>query len=493
MNSIYPNRSTALTQAFNEVSASKILIVPLDFAKKTHVVRLCDGQGNYLHKKAFPVINDFAGVEYLLQRIQSACKRNGILQQHVFIVSESPHSYCIHFMCSLRSRGYKVLTVNAAQAKSLRKNSLASSDTIDLDGIANAVINRKGYDLVEIDKLYSGLKYTTRRYKLYKKDITRQKNRIGKLVDELFPGFLNKGKSGIEAYSKLCVDLMSKGFSVYRIRNMNLSTLSKKMCKYHMHNSAAKAAKLKETAAKAIAPPQSIVDTLSRSLEVAVRIYIALEEAARVEGEQAAQLLVQTAYCTLLSLPGVGLVRATAIAAELGNPLNWRSLPSMCAYAGIAPVTLQTGGPDGAPITVGLPWKCNRRLKDALLQSAHQTAETDHRAGQFLPKCREHRLMRHYKQVSSRNGKSGLSTAKMIIRIMRCMVLGSCPYLPEDGILDEEETAIYLTATFQKMDDNLKGIPLNHIKPEENMLIQMKKQWKSILEKICKGPIDFNI
>ena len=89
------------------------------------------------------------------------------------------------------------MRVNASEAKKFRKNSIASSDTIDLDGIANAVLNRRSRPLDEEQKFYSGIKRSSRAYKYYKKDLTRQKNRIGKLIDELFPAFLNKQKSGV--------------------------------------------------------------------------------------------------------------------------------------------------------------------------------------------------------------------------------------------------------------------------------------------------------
>ena len=493
MKSTYPNHSAALTQVFNEIPPAKILIVPLDFAKEKHVVRLCDGRGQYLHKNSFVVLNDPSGIEYLLKRIQSACMRNDIKQAHVFIACENPHSYCIHFMQELQSKGYKVVTVNAGKAKSLRKNSLASSDTIDLDGIANSIFNRQAGDLIELDELYYGIKLNTRNYKRYTKDGARQKNRIGRLVDELFPGFLNKKKSGIDPYSRICLELMSRGFSVYKIRRMKVSSLSAKMRKLHINDAVNKATQLIEYASKVIAPSKIIVDTLSRSLEEAVKLYKALGEAANAELEQSAQLLVQTPYVTLLSIPGIGLVRAGAFAAEFGNPKHWRSRDQMCSYAGIAPRIWQSGGPDKAAIVIGLPHACNRRLKDALLQSAHQTGMTAHVAGKHLPQCKEHRLMRHYKQVNARAGKSGLSTARMIISLMRNMVLGGSLYLPHELILEPEELAIYLTMSFEKMDNTLKGLSLSLVKPENNYLMQMKQQWKSILEELCDSDINFNI
>ena len=483
MNSIYTKRSNAVTQVFNDVPAEKILIVPLDFAKEKHVVRLCNGSGKYLHKSSFSVNNDKAGVEYLCQRIQSCCARQGIAKQNVFISAESPHSYCIHFLHELQSKGYTVLRVNAAEAKRYRKNSLASSDTIDLDGIANAVLNRRARPLEEVTKLYTNLKRCSRAYKCYKKDQARQKNRIGKLIDEIFPGFLNKQKSSVEAYSNFSLELMSKGFSIYKIRGMKLTTLTNKMRKFHLHKPVQQAEKLKAHAAASIAPDKILVEALSRSLEHAIKLYRALDEACQAEWDQMAKMLVQTPYCTLLSLPGVGVVRAVTCAAEFGHPDTWKTLDQMCAYSGIAPRTTQSGGPDKAPSIIGLPRNCNRRLKDALLQAAHQTGLTPHTAGHILPQLKEHKLMKHYKQVAARNGKSGLSTARMILRKMRLMVRGNTIYFP-DEILTSDELKIYVSATFEKIKNTLKRLDLSTIESQNNCITQMEDEWKTILKSL---------
>ena len=492
MNSIYTNRSQVVTQMLKEVEAKKILLVPLDFAKEKHVVRICDATGDYLHKKSFDVTNNQAGLDYLCQRIDSACGRKGIQKKHVLIATESPHSYCLHFMHELQHKGYIVLRVNAAEAKKFRKNSIASSDTIDLDGIANAVLNRRARPLDEEQEIYSNLKRSSRYYKRYKKDFSRQKNRIGKLIDEVFPGFLNIRKSGIKPYSRFSIELMSKGCSIYKIRNMKQATLVAKMRKYHIHHPVQKAIKLQAHAAASIAPSKLIVDSLSRSLEHAIQLYKALEAVCDSEWEQLAISLVQTPYSSMLSLPGVGVVRATTCAAEFGHPDTWSSLNQMCSYAGIAPRTMQSGGPDKPAIVLGLSKKCNRRLKDALLQAAHQTALTPHTAGSLLPQLKEHKLMRHYKTVSARNGKSGLSTARMIIRKMRGMVRGETIYLPAKE-LSVYELKIYVMSTFEKMHNNLKGIDLDSIKPENNCLTQMEVEWKHLIESLEQKDSDINL
>ena len=100
--------------------------------------------------------------------------------------------------------------------------------------------------------------------------------------------------------------------------------------------------------------------------------------------------------------------------------------------------------------------------------------------------------MRHYKTVSARNGKSGLSTARMIIRKMRGMVRGETIYLPTKE-LSVYELKIYVMSTFEKMHNNLKGIDLDSIKPEDNCLSQMEEEWKNLLESLEQKDSDINL
>ena len=273
---------------------------------------------------------------------------------------------------------------------------------------------------------------------------------------------------------------------------MKQATLVAKMRKYHLHHPVQKAAKLQAHAAASVVPSKLIVDSLSQSLEHAIRLYKALDGVCDSEWEQMAHCLVQTPYSSMLSLPGVGVVRAATCAAEFGHVDTWNSLNQMCSYAGIAPRTMQSGGPDKPAIILGLSKKCNRRLKDALLQAAHQTAMTPHTAGALLPQLKEHKLMKHYKAVNVRNGKSGLSTARMIIRKMRGMVRGETIYLPAKE-LSVYELKIYVMSTFEKMYNTLKGLDLTSIKPEDNCITQMEEEWKHLLESLEQKDSDINL
>lgn len=488
MNSTYSTQSQQITTVFEDWPPNRIIIVPLDFAKEKHLARVCLGNGQYLHTKAFSLNNNQKGIEYLVKRINSSCSQKKIQKQHVIIASESPHSYAIGFMLALKKRGYIVVEVDAYRAKTLRKTHMASSDNIDLDGIANAVINRHGKDLEERDEIYHALQASTRLYKQYTKQITAQKNRIHTIIDVLFPGFLSKKKSGIEAFSRVSVFLMSKNFSVGKIQRMRTKSLIKNLNQYLIPHAQEVAKKLQDYARKVIAPPKGLIQGHSSSLEVAISLLSSLKTAAHAELQHSTELFIQTPYVSMLSIPGIGIVRATVIAAELKEPSNWYTLNQTCAFAGIATKTYQSGGEDSAPVATCLPKKCNRRLKDAILQTAHQTGMTPHTAGRYEPKFSEHRLQRHYKEVVSRDGKSGLSTGRLLLRVMRPMVLAENIYLPNMSqgdpkeILSGEELTLYLSASFEKMDYNLKDFEISSVK--NNRLNEMKKQWQKVFKNL---------
>ena len=64
--SIYTNQSQELLTMFEEAgNGSKIMCVPIDYAKKDHVVMFCNGYGDIL-RKPFSVKNSPEGFKYPL-------------------------------------------------------------------------------------------------------------------------------------------------------------------------------------------------------------------------------------------------------------------------------------------------------------------------------------------------------------------------------------------------------------------------------------------
>jgi len=140
---IYPNRSQEIHQLFEQAgNSSKVMCIPIDYAKNTHVAMFCNGNGDIL-RKPFAVKNSAHGVSFLLDQVIRSLRHRNINRQHVFFGGEDANSYAENFVHALRNEGYLVANVNAYDAKKQRQNLQASTDRLDLMGIATMLLNRR--------------------------------------------------------------------------------------------------------------------------------------------------------------------------------------------------------------------------------------------------------------------------------------------------------------------------------------------------------------
>jgi hypothetical protein len=82
--SIYPNRSQELLGLFEQAgNNSKVTCIPIDYAKKDHLVMFCNGNGELL-RKPFSVKNSADGIKYLIEQVERSCRQRHIRREHVF-------------------------------------------------------------------------------------------------------------------------------------------------------------------------------------------------------------------------------------------------------------------------------------------------------------------------------------------------------------------------------------------------------------------------
>jgi hypothetical protein len=87
--------------------------------------------------------------------------------------------------------------INAWEAKQQHSNFAASSDSLDLPGIARCCLNRRGEPVRDLPAAYANLRIATRDRDQLVRNATAITHRIHSHVARLFPGFLTQGKSGI--------------------------------------------------------------------------------------------------------------------------------------------------------------------------------------------------------------------------------------------------------------------------------------------------------
>ncbi len=252
---IFQNRSQQLLRLFEKVgNRLKMMCVPIDYAKKDHMVMFCNGYGDIV-RKPFSVKNTLEGVKYLIDQLMRSCRQRHIKKEYVFFGGEDTNSYAENFANALRAKGWLVAYVNAHDAKKQRENLQASTDRIDLMGIATMLLNLRAKCSPAQDGIYRNLRTLVRHRKKLVVMKTEVKNRVHSLVDRLFPGFLNKRNSGINPFSKSSLYLMEDRFSAQRIRRRQRHTLIKILKRCATPDAESVAAKLHSYAAQVITTP----------------------------------------------------------------------------------------------------------------------------------------------------------------------------------------------------------------------------------------------
>lgn len=481
-NNTFRNSDQQLNQILSTNIPEKVLIVPIDFAKNCHIGKFCFANGSYLYKKPVVITNNIKGANFLEEQIEKCCTTKKISPKNVIIATEDPHSYARNFFHHMQDKGYLVVQVNAFEAKKLRNHGMASSDKIDLDGIANSVINRKAVRLKGQDDLYQSLMQSSRTYHALVKESTRRKNQMDKLIDQIFPGLLSESKSGLVPYGNACMTLLKKAVTPQILTRWGTAKLEAMLRKNHVKDPEAKSIKLIELAKESFSRPGEHTDHLRELLKIQLDLYEALRDSIDKILNQCKKLLLQTPYCLIMSIPGIAEVRALTMASEFGSPEQLGKSGSMCAFAGIVPKTEQTGGPSSQPMVIGLPQKCNRRLKNAILSAAHDQANCHHPAGRQIPTIKEHRFHQHYNKVKDRGGKSGLSTARIMIKVIRSMVKKHSIYMPEHYDFTNEELATYVEVALSKIYTAIGKEIFAEVPLENNFLVKISNEWKQTMK-----------
>jgi transposase len=478
---IYPQRSQELAAFFSTgTPPEKLLIVPMDFAKGDHTAQFCRATGEFLLQRPLTVYNTAAGADYLENRIQAICRKYHISRNDVLIGGEDPPPYVFNFIHRLLSHDFPFVRVNPHEAKLYRTNCRASSDAIDLGGVAQAILLRRARDLTAFDDIYRAMKSASRNRRKLVKEETAVKNRIHQSVDILFPGFLHEASTGVVPFTHSSLWLMEENFSVVKIKRMTMDSLVKGLRRHRTHKPEEAARKLKALANQALPPPPGLIAYTSKSLAAKVDFLRTVRQSLAMEETELARGLVQTPGFYLTTVPGIGVVLAGGMVAEYGPVNRWPAADNMASYAGIVPREKQSGGKEKMSVKGHLPLDCNRILKDWLLQSAYHVGTTPHPVGKVDGHKGDHRLLQHYQRVENREGKSRLSTAKMLIKIGRQMVTKEREYLPTAWLPPhppppQDELLVYLDSVRESLQEKWKGYDLTGIDDDPNYLIQWQE------------------
>ena len=197
------------------------------------------------------------------------------------------------------------------------------------------------------------------------------------------------------------------------------------------------AAKLQEYAVRVLNTPDEYIITLQLSLVQHVKHFRCLQDSINQLENEIAVWLAQTQGAFLTTVRGIGIVLAAGVSAEIGNPYEQKPLNNLVSYSGIIPRVKQTGGSEGKTRTGKVAKRCNRILKDYVVQSALHM-------GLHGPED----LMADYKRREVAGQHADFGIGRRYLRMAMCLMQTSQIYMPQrlrnTEVKPEERAGYYL-------------------------------------------------
>ena len=431
--SIFTRQNQTLIDLFGDARhPDKVLCIPIDYAKETHVALCCNGSGKIL-RKAFPVDNSQEGIDYLIEIADGICRKHHIDRKHVLFGGEDCGTFSLNFIYGLRERGFTVMGENAKDAKNQRENLQASSDELDLLGIAKLLINRRGNKAGGELGAERALRTLTRHRKAQVRLCTATRNRIHQIIDQLFPGFLDEKQSGIPPFSEASLYLMQDRFAPAILARRQDKALLRQLKETGLQDAEKALRQLKAHARQVLEHPPELAGLLQTSLTSEIRLYRCLNDNIEQIEREIAQQLAKTPGAMLTTVKGIGITLAAGVAAEIGPTQSQPSIRRLSSYAGIVPRTKQTGGPGKEAKPGFVSRRSNHILKDYIVQCGNHL-------GLHGPKD----LKEDHRRRGANKQHADFGMARRFLRLGMTLMRNNDSYLPPElqhgATLDELRT-----------------------------------------------------
>ncbi len=425
MKSIFQKTCPAIQKVFESAEQpDRVVIVPIDYAKKTHMALICNGAGHQL-RKPFPVQNNPEGVSFLEDVIEGVRRKHGLQAEHVILAGEDGGSFTFNFIHALCVRGRLVIGVNAQDAKAERKQMAASTDKIDLQGIVSLILKREGREVQSVYTQATMLRGLTHHRDALVRSQTASSLRMHTLVDQLCPGFLDSRQSGVSPFTDASLWLMSERFSPAQLRARRTPALIRKLRDFQVDEPEETARQIKALANSVLPPPEALSQSLQFNLCREVEVYQALQQSVHRSTADIARHLAATPGAMLTTMPAVAIVSAAGLYAELADPARRRALPRMAAYAGIVTRLKQTGGPEKEARSAGRHRRGNKTLNNILYMMIRQLKQNGH------PELRE-----DYARRLEAGQDVRFTMARRMLRIVMHLIEHNAFFLPPSLLED---------------------------------------------------------
>lgn len=316
-------------------------IVGIDIGKHYHQATLINETGEILGG-SIRFGNSTEGANLLLKRISTLNADNLPL---IFGLEATGH-YWLSLYSFLVDKGYRVHVINPYQSSAWRKIYLSTTKTDKEDAFLIADILRFGsFSETKLSEEHIiSLRNLTRFRVNLKQQITDTKRRVITILDQTFPEFESLFSN---IFGKTATELLKDYPTPGDLNGVSLRNLTKLVTRVSRGRfKEQKAREIKQAASQSFGIGFAL-DSLTLQLKLLMEQLEFLQKQIETV-EEKITVIMDGINSVLPSLPGVGVMIAAAIHAEIGDIQRFKSSSQLSSFAGIDPTVRQSGNFTGS-------------------------------------------------------------------------------------------------------------------------------------------------
>ena len=310
-------------------------IVGIDIGKNHHEASIVSPEGKQIgHSLRFATTHK--GADSLMSFIF-----NNIGNSSCIFGMEATGHYWYPIYSFLKARGYTIYVINPIQSDSLRKMYIRQTKNDSIDSFLIAEVIRFGQFTTTsmADENILAMRQLCRYRDSVISSRTEIKLRIGTIMEQIFPEYEKQFSS---LWVSTSMGILEKYLTPENIENAPIDELFE-IIKDKSHNrlTRAKAISIKEAAADTFGI-KIAQDAFSFQLKQLIDRMNFLDK--QIEALDCQILEYYEKFdCYLHTIPGIGIIGAATILAEIGDISRFKNSSSLIAFAGIDPTVRQSG------------------------------------------------------------------------------------------------------------------------------------------------------
>lgn len=320
-----------------------MIYVGIDVASNKHDCYLMDDRGE-AYSPPFTISNDEEGYKKLHNSIKDFVRLSNDFTVRIGL--ESTGHYSTNILLYFITQHYKVMLINPLLTNMDRKATTVrktKTDKVDARGICMFLDrNRndfKPYTLISYHK--SALKSLSRERFSLVKDYSKQKIKLQRLINIVFPEYLGLFST---LYASSSLNLLYSYPTPKLINRAKISSISK-----YLHGSCnITAEKIRDKAANSIGQSSDYYAFEIKQVIAALRFHEQQIESYNAQ----IKLIMDEVGKNIMSIPGISYTNGSIILGEIGDIDDFESADKLLAYAGLDPSVYQSGKYDSNQNTI---------------------------------------------------------------------------------------------------------------------------------------------